>query len=85
MACGLISNVREMLEEPQVEHLGMIKDVVSARLGPQRMVGQPVQLERTPSSIVRSAPRRGEHTEEILTELGLGADDLSRMKATGVY
>ena len=85
VACGLISNVREMLEEPQVGHLGMIKDVVSARLGPQRMVGQPVQLERTPSSIVRSAPRRGEHTEEILTELGLGADDLSRMKATGVY
>jgi len=85
VACGLISNVREMLEEPQVEHLGMIKEVVSARLGPQRMVGQPVQLERTPSSIVRSAPRRGEHNEEILTELGLGADDLSRMKATGVY
>ncbi|WPB58919.1 CaiB/BaiF CoA-transferase family protein [Xylophilus sp. GOD-11R] len=85
VACGLISDVREMLEEPQIQHLGMVKDVVSARLGPQRMVGQPVQLERTPSSIVRSAPRRGEHTEEILTELGLGSEDLSRMKATGVY
>jgi len=85
VACGLISNVREMLEEPQVAHLGMIHDVVSARLGHQRMVGQPVQLERTPSGIVRSAPRRGEHTEEILAELGLGAEDLSRMKATGVY
>jgi formyl-CoA transferase len=85
VACGLISDVREMLEEPQVRHLGMVKDVVSARLGPQRMVGQPVQLERTPSAIVRSAPRRGEHTEEILAELGLAPEDLSRMKATGVY
>jgi formyl-CoA transferase len=49
------------------------------------MVGQPVQLERTPSTIARSAPRRGEHTEEVLRELGLGVEDLARMKATGVY
>ena len=56
-----------------------------ARLGPQRMVGQPVQLERTPSTIARAAPRRGEHTEEVLLELGLGRDDLARMKAQGVY
>jgi formyl-CoA transferase len=44
-----------------------------------------MQLERTPSTIARAAPRRGEHTEEILTELGLAADDLARMKSTGVY
>ncbi|MGJ7502871.1 CaiB/BaiF CoA transferase family protein [Variovorax sp. ZT5P49] len=85
VACGLISDMREVFEEPQVRHLGMVKDVVSARLGPQRLVGQPMQLERTPSTIARAAPRRGEHTEEVLGELGLGPDDLARMKATGVY
>ncbi|QHJ01326.1 CoA transferase [Xylophilus rhododendri] len=85
VACGLISDVREMLEEPQVRHLGMVKDVVSARLGAQRMVGQPVQLERTPSTIARSAPRRGEHTEEVLRELGLAQEALAQMKAQGVY
>ena len=85
VACGLISNMREVFEEPQVQHLGMLKEVVSNRLGPQRLVGQPVQLERTPSTIARAAPRRGEHTEEILLELGLGRDDLARMKATGVF
>lgn len=85
VACGLISNMKEALEEPQVQHLGMIKDVVSKWQGPQRLVGQPMQLERTPSTIARAAPRRGEHTEEILGELGLGPDDLARMKAAGVY
>lgn len=85
VACGLISDMREVFEEPQIRHLGMVKDVVSARLGPQRLVGQPMQLERTPSTIARAAPRRGEHTEEILGELGLGPDELARMKATGVY
>jgi formyl-CoA transferase len=44
-----------------------------------------MQLERTPSTIVRAAPRRGEHTEEVLLELGLSGDELSRMKAAGVF
>src|SRR6187402_575578 len=79
VACGLINDMREVFAEPQVQHLGMVKDVVSRWQGPQKLVGQPVQLERTPSSIARAAPRRGEHTEEILLELGLQAADLTRM------
>ena len=73
VACGLINDMREVFEEPQIRHLGMVKEVVSHWLGPQRLVGQPVQLERTPSTIARAAPRRGEHTEEVLRELGLHA------------
>jgi crotonobetainyl-CoA:carnitine CoA-transferase CaiB-like acyl-CoA transferase len=85
VACGLINNLQEVFEEPQIQHLGMVKDVVSSRQGAQKMVGQPMQLERTPSTIARAAPRRGEHTEEVLGELGLSADDLTRMKSEGVY
>jgi crotonobetainyl-CoA:carnitine CoA-transferase CaiB-like acyl-CoA transferase len=85
VACGLINNVKEVFEEEQVQHLGMVKDVVSAHHGPQRLVGQPMQLERTPSTIARAAPKRGEHSAEILREIGLGADDLTRLKAQGVY
>jgi crotonobetainyl-CoA:carnitine CoA-transferase CaiB-like acyl-CoA transferase len=85
VACGLINNVQEVFEEPQVQHLGMVKTVVSAHHGPQRLVGQPMQLERTPSTIARAAPKRGEHSAEILREIGLGADDLTRLKAQGVY
>jgi formyl-CoA transferase len=85
VACGLISDMREVFAEPQIEHLGMVKEVVSARLGRQRLVGQPMQLERTPSTIARAAPRRGEHTQEVLRELGIGADDLARMQANGVF
>jgi formyl-CoA transferase len=85
VACGHINSVNEVFEEPQIKHLKMVKEVVSKRLGQQRHVGQPVQLERTPSDIVRAAPLRGEHTEEILGELGLGREDLARMKSTGVF
>jgi crotonobetainyl-CoA:carnitine CoA-transferase CaiB-like acyl-CoA transferase len=85
VACGHINNLKEVFEEPQIEHLQMVQEVVSKHFGKQRLMGQPVQLERTPSRIARAAPRRGEHTEEILGELGVGADDLARMKSTGVF
>jgi formyl-CoA transferase len=85
VACGLINNLQEVFAEPQVVHLGIVQDVVSQHQGPQRLVGQPVQLERTPSKIARAAPRRGEHSEEILAELGYSAQDVARLKATGVF
>ena len=85
VACGLINDVKGVFEEPQVQHLGIVKDVVSIHHGPQKMVGQPMQLGRTPSTIVRSAPKRGEHSEEILKELGLETAELSSLKSKGVY
>jgi crotonobetainyl-CoA:carnitine CoA-transferase CaiB-like acyl-CoA transferase len=85
VACGQINDVRDVFEEPQVKHLQMVREVESARLGKQRLVGQPVQLERTPSTIARAAPRRGEHTEEVLGELGLESPELERMRAKGVF
>ena len=85
VACGLINDVKGVFEEPQVQHLGIVKDVISIHHGPQKMVGQPVQLQRTPSTIVRSAPKRGEHSEEILKELGLEASELASLKSKGVY
>src|ERR1700687_2350873 len=72
VACGRINNLKEVFEEPQVKHLGMLKKVKSKQLGEQTLMGQPVTLTRTPSTIARSAPRRGEHVEEILSEIGYG-------------
>jgi len=85
VACGVINDMGEVFHEPQVQHLGMVKQVVSRWHGKQRMVGQPVQLARTPSTVARAAPRRGEHSEEILRELGLDHNDLARLKASGVF
>jgi formyl-CoA transferase len=85
VACGLINDVKGVFEEAQVQHLGIVKDVVSIHHGPQKMVGQPMQLTRTPSTVARSAPKRGEHSEEILKEIGLEAAELSNLKAKGVY
>jgi formyl-CoA transferase len=85
VACGRINNLKEVFEEPQVKHLGILKKVVSPRLGEQSLMGQPVTLTRTPSTIARSAPKRGEHSEEVLEELGYAPEDLKQMKSAGVF
>jgi crotonobetainyl-CoA:carnitine CoA-transferase CaiB-like acyl-CoA transferase len=85
VACGRINNLKEVFEEPQVKHLGMLKKVTSPHLGEQVLMGQPVTLTRTPSTIARAAPKRGEHSEEILAEVGYGPAELARLKAAGVF
>ena len=85
VACGRINNLKEVFEEPQVKHLGILRKVTSKHLGEQVLMGQPVTLERTPSTIARAAPKRGEHTEEILAEIGYDRDELQRLKAAGVF
>lgn len=85
VACGLINDVKGVFEEEQIQHLGMVKEVISAHHGPQRLVGQPVQLERTPGTIARAAPKRGEHSEEILKEIGIHSEELVSLKAKGIY
>ncbi|MEO5752339.1 MAG: CoA transferase [Usitatibacter sp.] len=85
VACGRINNIKEAFAEPQVQHLGMLRKVVSKHLGEQTLMGQPITLTRTPHTIARSAPRRGEHSEEILAEAGYSSEDLARMKSKGVF
>src|SRR5688500_6407853 len=80
VACGRINNMKEAFEEPQVKHLGILKKVVSPHFGEQTLMGQPVTLSRTPHTIARATPRRGEHSEEILQEIGYDRATLDRMK-----
>jgi crotonobetainyl-CoA:carnitine CoA-transferase CaiB-like acyl-CoA transferase len=85
VACGEINDIGQALEHEQVKHLGMVQEVESPRLGKLRLVGQPIIMSRTPSKIVRSTPKRGEHNEEILAEAGYSADQIKRLKEEGVY
>ena len=68
-----------------MQHLQLLKKVTSNRLGEQVLMGQPITLTRTPSTIARATPRRGEHSEEIFLEIGYTREDPARMKATGVF
>jgi crotonobetainyl-CoA:carnitine CoA-transferase CaiB-like acyl-CoA transferase len=57
--------------------------VASPALGSINLVGQPFTLSRTPSRLVTGAPEYGEHTDDILGELGYSAHDISKLRQSG--
>jgi formyl-CoA transferase len=82
--CGPIYAVDHVFDDPQVQHLEAAAPVEHATLGTIRLVNQAVKLSRTPSSLATASPERGEHTEEILHELGYGAADIVRLREAKV-
>ena len=78
--CGPINNIEEVFSDPQVKHNNMSHSVIHNKLGNINLVGQPVKLSRTPSNFYKAAPEKGEHTEEILEELGYKSEKIKLLK-----
>ena len=82
--CGEINNIQQVFESPQVQHLGIARDVNSQERGPSQIVGQPIKMSRSASDIRRPPPTKGQHTAEILAEFGYSEADISDFAARGV-
>jgi crotonobetainyl-CoA:carnitine CoA-transferase CaiB-like acyl-CoA transferase len=82
--CGPILDVVEAFESDEARALGMTATVEHPVLGTLRQAGIPFSLERTPGSIQRAPPLLGEHTDEILAELGYDAAAIDVLRASGV-
>lgn len=82
--CGPIYRIDEMFADPQVQHLGIAQPLETHPFGETQAMGQPVQLTRTPSRLAASPPERGEHTQELLAELGIDAESYAALYADQV-
>jgi formyl-CoA transferase len=81
---GSILNVKEVFENEQVQHLGLAQSVRHPLLGEIRIQGLPATLSRTPGAVRTAAPDPGEHTDQILTELGYSPEEIERFHRAGV-
>jgi crotonobetainyl-CoA:carnitine CoA-transferase CaiB-like acyl-CoA transferase len=68
--CGPIYAIDQVFDDPQVKHIKASASVKSPKLGEIRIVNQAVTLSRTPARMAAAPPEVGEHTEEVLKELG---------------
>jgi crotonobetainyl-CoA:carnitine CoA-transferase CaiB-like acyl-CoA transferase len=81
--CGPIYKVDEMFADPQVRHLGIAQKLNGGNRE-VAYVGQPMKLSRTPSRIVSHPPSLGEHTDEILREMGFDQAKIDDLRARQV-
>ena len=82
--CGPINTIDQVFEDPQVKHLGIAGHIQHPVLGDIRVQNQPVKLSRTPASLPVPTPELGEHTDEILGDLGLSAAEIASLREAKV-
>ena len=77
--CGPILSMKELAEESSLRATGTIVEVDHPRRGKYLTVGNPIKLSDS-STEVRRSPLLGEHTDEVLAELGYGAQDVAAFR-----
>jgi crotonobetainyl-CoA:carnitine CoA-transferase CaiB-like acyl-CoA transferase len=82
--CSPMYNLKEVFEDPQVQHLGMPIEVEHPTQGKVRLAGSPVNLSETPATFDLGAPVLGEHTDELLTGLGYSQAEIDEMRSQEV-
>jgi len=81
--CGPILSMQELAAEPSLRATGTIVEVDHPKRGKYLTVGNPIKLSDSLTEVKRS-PLLGEHTEEVLAELGYGAQDIAGFRAKKV-
>lgn len=82
---GPINNMADVFSDPQVKHLGLVEEVEHSTLGKIKQVGSPIRMDNIQGdSIKRAPPVLGEHTNEILLEMGWSPTEVDGLVNRGV-
>ncbi len=65
-----INTIREVFDNPQIKHLGIPKQITHPKMGISNLVGSPINMSDTPPKFFRPRRCSGEHTNEVLAQLG---------------
>lgn len=82
--CEPVLNLEEVLKDPHLKARRMVIDMVHETWGAYRQLGIAPKFSKTPGEIATHAPDLGEHTDALLEQIGLGADQVERLRSEGV-
>lgn len=81
--CGPIYDIPEMLADPHMVARGFVVEQPHPIVGTLRTLACPLHLSDTPATYRRYPPLLGEHTDEVLGELGYSAEDVAKLREEG--
>jgi CoA:oxalate CoA-transferase len=84
LPCSRVNNFKEVFEDPHIVARGVLRDDDHPRLGKMRVVRNPILMDHDGPDLVRTAPMLGEHSEELLSELGYTPEAIEKLIASGV-
>ena len=84
VACGPIYDLAEVFQDPQIRHQQMLVEMPHPVHGEVKLLGMPVKLSETPGEFRLPPPLLGQHTEEVLREIGYAPEVIAEMRTTGV-
>jgi crotonobetainyl-CoA:carnitine CoA-transferase CaiB-like acyl-CoA transferase len=82
--CGPLNDYAAVLADPHLAAREFILTMEHPRAGQVRATGFPVRLSATPAALRRPAPTLGQHTQEVLAELGVSTEEVEALNETGV-
>jgi crotonobetainyl-CoA:carnitine CoA-transferase CaiB-like acyl-CoA transferase len=80
---GAVRDLAAAFSDPQVAALDLVQSIAHPTAGDVRVVGPPYRFSETPGSIRRHPPRLGEHSREILGELGFADAEITALLQSG--
>ena len=81
--CGPIYKMDETFADPQVQHLGIAWPLHHPRLGDTHVVGQPFQMSRSKGAVRSPTPEIGQHTDDVLKEIGYDNAKIEALREQG--
>jgi crotonobetainyl-CoA:carnitine CoA-transferase CaiB-like acyl-CoA transferase len=83
--CGVLQTIDQVVHDLHLAARGFILDLPQSRLGMVRSTGSPIHLSETPIRLDHAGPSLGEHTAQILDELGIPAAERAALARAGVF
>jgi formyl-CoA transferase/CoA:oxalate CoA-transferase len=80
--CGAVRDVADALSDPQLAARNMIEAVEHAVAGTLKVLGVPIKLSETPGSVRTAPPTLGQHTTQVMAEIGLTVDEIEGLRRT---